>query len=355
MRNNSNFEKFTGVYCSGFFIPDPSMLTTLCLLFDNIYLANNLEYLLDFVRKYKYCINDSTIIQKASQMILIPHEDCCDDLNLDDPLQGLSERELETAKVYMLHARSFFINNHELIGKVIKTSMLPNDEVFEVKLLKEGKLGELNTYEVTEKSFVVSMNGLSEFNDLINQGAVPVLGKYHVNTYTHVRENTPSKYLACLLAMKSIELILPAMKKAPPEVILEARDRLHDHLPLFWSSMLKLSTELKTKIGDNIREKDIIFETQEIVDTIVRPAIIELKQKLVMERKNWFYKILHPLYNGVKMFLGNPQLTTANLAITGLATGLNIANSFICQAEEVDKMKKEAGLTFLLRLDELIS
>lgn len=69
--------------------------------------------------------------------------------------------------------------------------------------------------------------------------------------------------------------------------------------------------------------------------------VIELKRKFEMEQKNWFYKILYPVHDGVKMFMSNPQLTTGNLAITGITMGLNIANNFVCQAEEIDKTKKK--------------
>ena len=39
MKDKSNFEKFTGIYCSGLFIPNSSMLTSLCILFDQVYLC----------------------------------------------------------------------------------------------------------------------------------------------------------------------------------------------------------------------------------------------------------------------------------------------------------------------------
>lgn len=49
MKDKSNFEKFTGIYCSGLFIPNSSMLTSLCILFDQVYLVDNLEYVLSLV------------------------------------------------------------------------------------------------------------------------------------------------------------------------------------------------------------------------------------------------------------------------------------------------------------------
>lgn len=205
-----------------------------------------------------------------------------------------------------------------------------------------------------EKELQVSLDGLQKMNNLIDQGAFPIVGKYHIDLNENHKEVFCSKSLASLLAMKSVELVIPAMKEVEPEIILETRDRLKDQLPLFWASMLKLSTKLKSEINQDMKPNDIFFETQEIVDTTVLPALVELKNKIYKDKKSWFYKILNPAFDSVKMFMGNPELTTENLVITGLTTGMNITSNFIEQEYEIQKIKKEAGLTFLLRLDELI-
>ena len=353
MKDKSNFEKFTGIYCSGLFIPNPSVLTTLCILFDQIYLVDNLEYVLSFSKKYRITLHDRKLIEKCEHMILEPVIEN-DEIPMKDPLEELTDGQKETVRAYLMQAQYFFIHNHELLGDIIKSDMLPDNEPLEVELIKKGDAGELNTYAVREKRLQVSLDGLQQMNSLIDQGAFPVIGKYHVDLNENHKERLSSKSLASLLAMKSVELVLPAMKRAEPEIILEARDRLKDQLPLFWASMLKLSTKLKTEINQDMNLKDVLFETQEIVDTTVLPALVELKQKINQEKKSWFYKILNPVYDGVKMFMGNPKLTTENLIVTGLTTGMNITSNFVEQEYEIQKIKKEAGLTFLLRLDELI-
>lgn len=354
MKDKSNFEKFTGIYCSGLFIPNPSMLTSLCILFDQVYLVNNLEYVLSFSEKYRITLSDRKLKEKCDHMVLEPIIEDDEICTNDDPLKGLGERQKETVWAYLMQAQHFFIHNHELLGNVIKSDMLPDNNPFEVELIRKGNAGELNTYAVREKNLQVSLDGLQQMNSLIDQGASPIVGKYHIDLNENHKERLCSKSLASLLAMKSVELVLPAMKKAEPEIILEARDRLKDQLPLFWASMLELSTKLKTEINQDMKPNDVFFETQEIVDTTVLPALVELKEKINKEKKNWFYKILNPVFDGVKMFMGNPKLTTENLVITGLSTGMNITSNFIEQEYEIQKMKREAGLTFLLRLDELI-
>ena len=125
--------------------------------------------------------------------------------------------------------------------------MVPDNSPFEVELIKKGNAGELNTYAVREKSLQVSLDGLQQMNKLIDQGAFPIIGNYHINLENSHKERFCSKSLASLLAIKSVELVLPAMKKAEPEIILEARDRLKDQLPLFLGFYVKTVYEVKSR------------------------------------------------------------------------------------------------------------
>ena len=182
MKDKANFEKFTGIYCSGLFIPNPSMLTSLCILFDQVYLANNLEYVLSFSKKYRITLNDKKLKDKCNHMFFEPvikNDEMFE--GKEDPLEGLPEEQKETVRAYLLQAQYFFIQNHELLGNVIKSAMVPDNSPFEIKLLKEGNAGELNTYAVREKNLQVSLDGLQQMNELIDQGAFPIIGNYHVN------------------------------------------------------------------------------------------------------------------------------------------------------------------------------
>jgi hypothetical protein len=128
---------------------------------------------------------------------------------------------------------------------------------------------------VREKELQVSLDGLQQMNNLIDQGAFPIVGKYYIDLNENHKEVFCSKSLASLLAIKSVELAIPAMKEVEPKMILEARDCLKDQLPLFWTSMLKLFMKLKSEINQDMKHNDIFFETREIVDTTVLPALVE--------------------------------------------------------------------------------
>lgn len=81
-----------------------------------------------------------------------------------------------------------------------------------------------------EKELQVSLDGLQQMNNLIDQGAFPIVGKYYIDLNENHKEVFCSKSLASLLAIKSVELAIPAMKEVEPKMILEARDCLKDQL-----------------------------------------------------------------------------------------------------------------------------
>jgi len=347
-KKKSSFEKFAGVYCSGFFIPNPSMVTTLCLMFDEIHLLNNLEYVIEFSRFFLPKELNSDVIRE-------PIITSYDNDESQNPLSELNEQQLLTAKWYLHIAQEFILHYHDLFGEVIKTTLLPDNKVLNVELVKKGINGELNTYKVFPNPLIVTTDGLDQFNELIELGAVPVMGKNHVKLYNVGDMDASSNALASFLAMKSIQLVLPQMKATSAETILEARYKLREHLPAFWSTMLKLSIELKSKIKEGMPIDQMIYEGQEVVNTAVRPALIDLKRKLEYERKNWFHKILGPASNGVKMFLGNPSLSMSNLMLTGITMGSNIAIDFSNHNRKINELQKESGLIYLLKLDEVVN
>lgn len=155
--------------------------------------------------------------------------------------------------------------------------------------------------------------------------------------------------------MKSIEIIIPDVKGVEPEIILEARHKLSNHLPVFWSAMLKLSTELKKYIKECRSVDELIKEGDDIVDTIVRPALIDLNRKIELERKNWFYKILEPIGKSIRILIGHPGLTIQELMTSSLLLSTDIASSTMNKMQIVDKLKSDSGLTYLMELNKIIS
>lgn len=84
-----------------------------------------------------------------------------------------------------------------MLGDVIKSDMLPDNEPLEMELIKKEKVGELNTYAVREKVLQVSLDGLQQMNNLIDQGAFPIVGKYYIDLNENHKEVFCSKM--CIL------------------------------------------------------------------------------------------------------------------------------------------------------------
>ena len=101
---------FEGIFCSGFFIPDQRHVTALSLLFDKVHFLNQLEYVIEFSKKYKIELN-----------IEIPDVEITPDgHDEDDPLFGLTEEQKKTVNAYLRIKRSVFYEECSLISKSVQ-------------------------------------------------------------------------------------------------------------------------------------------------------------------------------------------------------------------------------------------
>lgn len=125
---------FEGIFCSGFYIPDQRHITALSLLFDKVHFLNQLEYVIEFSKKYRIELD-----KEIPDVELTPFEH-----DADDPLKGLTEEQRKTVNAYLVLSDQFFMKNALLFPKAFSCSLLPNNEVLTAKLIKEGVDGKLN-------------------------------------------------------------------------------------------------------------------------------------------------------------------------------------------------------------------
>lgn len=116
--------------------------------------------------------------------------------------------------------------------------------------------------------------------------------------------------------------------------------------------MLKFSVESKDIISNCSSVEEALMECQNIVDLNIRPTLIDLNEKLIKERKNWFYKVLSNVGKGVKLVVGKPKLTNFDLLATSVSCSTDIALDYMNHKMKIDALKEEAGLTYLLKLGE---
>lgn len=344
LRRLSSFE---GVFCSGFFIPDGSVITALALLFEKVHFLNQLEYAIDFSKRYNILLNNPSII---NDMRLTP----TDESTTEDPLENLAESQKETVKAYLYLSDQFFMQNALLFPNVFNCSLLPNGEVLKVTLIKQGKAGEKNTYNVEKNPLVVCTDGYDELNKLIKSGKIPILTSCGQHMYSVKKDRLSAEQIAANLAINSIAMVLPTTKAANANDILEAREKLRDHLPPFWSSMLKLSVELTKQFQEVVSQKELQNEINHAVSTIVKPALIELVHKLEADRKQWFRKILSSTASGLRLLAGKPPTDLAGLVTSSLRVGADVSLDFAQQLRKVEAMKQESGLTYLIEMHNIM-
>lgn len=355
LKFSHDLTRFEGVYCSGFLIPDPAMVTALALLFDKVHFLNQLEYVIELSKHFKI---RHPIFKKAkdkgAEIELTFHvkgkgekqENVC-----VDPLANLNAQQKETAHSYLWYANEFCFENYGLFPEVFHCSLLPNNEIFTSNLTKkEGKY----PYELTMHSLTLCTGGTDEFKQLLSDGVIPIVGGLALPKSINESNGYSSTQIASSLAINSIALAFPNTKAVNHNEILEARYRLRDHLPPFWSSMLKLTAELSERLAPNCSEKDLQREVDRAVNTIVRPALIDLVNKLEKERKLWFYRILSPIAEGLRVLAGKPPTDLAGFLSSSLTLGANVSLDIAKQLRSVDALKQDSGLTYVIELNNIL-
>lgn len=343
-----NLTSFRAVYCSGLAIQNQATMAALGLLFEKVYLPNNIEFATEFARSFS--LRSSS--ERFKSIVVEPKSP-----DTIDPFQGLTPDQRETALKYMDWCMSCALQNHELFGDVIESDAFEGGCPLKATLVKQGAPGKLNTYRVERVPLTLTGEDHEKIPSLISAGYVPVVGNLYAQKL--MGENADgsqrAKELAALLAMKSVEMFFPATEPVPAEVILEARDRLKDHLPQFWSAMFKLSIELKNLAKDAKSAHEVSVIGEEMVDTIVRPALIDLNHKIELERRQWFRRIFGSVYKALKIVAANPPITQDQLIRSSLLLGAEASMNLAEQMQKVETMKNEAGLTYLLELSSLKS
>jgi hypothetical protein len=322
---------FRAAYVSGAYIPRPDAVTAMAVLFERVYLPANLELIRAFAKRFRFSGVDEpqNSVESASRHpdLGLPRQDFFADL------EGSAKT---TANRYLHTAIDFSLAYSPLLDGVFETDLFDSKPSVWVK-------GESTAVVVR---IVDSGDRLSE---RIREGYVPVVGEFDPGYWRGADLDRPTaEQLATLLAMKSIELVLPRFKGAHPETILEARYRLSDHLPPFWSAMLKLTIELRSRIKDSSSSAEVVREAGELVQTIVRPSLIDLQEKLKHDRRDWFYRVLSPLHKGLRLLAGAPPLTPPQLASAAILLASDVASSTAESLRLIDRFKRESGLTFLM-------
>lgn len=332
----SNLTNFKGIYCSGLFIPDDAIVTALSLLFEKIYLPNNISFIREFAKKYR----------------LEPTEEFT--IGAEDPFSSLEEEQKQTACAYVESILSFELKYRHLFGDIFETNLFSTNDSGTLEWIKNGGPNGRSICKISSKRLFLTESE-DEFSLQVAKGYIPIVGIHPLESKLKKIDRYSAKQIATLLAMKSIELVLPETQGVHQDIILEMRDRLSDYLPPFWSAMLKLSIEMQRRIKECSNIKEVILESQDMVESVILPALIDLQTKIQREEKLWFYKILSPVQKGIRLLIGNPSLTLQQLITSAFIMASDISMGAAKHIRVIESLKHDAGLTFLLEINKKLN
>lgn len=338
----ATFDKFSAVFCSGFFVDNPHLLTALCLVFDQVHVLNPMSFVSEHAMHHPSPFatgpepfdTDKVKIRLNNEWV---------------PL-SLPPGQLEAMTNYMLLTKRFWIANALLHGKILQSDLFVGqdlstqysdinpDVLYDLKRLGEIDFRVLTSNTGTERLIA----------DLLDRGAAPVFGGGSV-TDQHAVAPTTTYGIASVLAIQAATMALPGMRAAHPEVILEARERLRDHLPAFWAYMLRLSGDFRVHIREGMPLQEAERECKNFIDAQITPVLLDTRRKMTMEYASWFHKIITPVSDGVELAVGKPNLSWANL----LAILLKTSGSIFTNLTSDDARRIDAGLAFLIKLHDV--
>jgi len=154
---------------------------------------------------------------------------------------------------------------------------------------------------------------------------------------------------AATLAIKSLDILIPAIADISDEDILQARDKLREQLIPFRYSMLSLAPLVRDGIQSDVSLEAIYKEAAYIAETKVAPALNELQRRLSKEKGQFWRKLIFKGGKVVPKFILNWMTKDAlSATIASLADVKNLASEVIEHKALLNSFKNQGGLGFLL-------
>lgn len=188
------------------------------------------------------------------------------------------------------------------------------------------------------------------------EGAVPATDKKDMPlpiSLLHSLNISRSAHIqAGALALRSIQLTLPAFKTLTSYEVLEVREKLKDELIPFRAAMLALAPRVRAGITANASMQDLFDEAQYLVETNVIPRLTELKRRLTLEKGVFWRKVIQTTASCLpnimlKMTSGSGMIAAIEAA--KLAGGL--AAKTVDNDKLVQDLLANGGLGYLLSIE----
>ncbi|MDX6528064.1 MAG: hypothetical protein QOH41_354 [Blastocatellia bacterium] len=159
---------------------------------------------------------------------------------------------------------------------------------------------------------------------------------------------------ASILAMKSLEIVLPAFAQIPDLELLEAREKLKEHLVPFRRQMLSLAPAVRSGLKSGATIDDVHREAEYVIQTRIAPVLGELKDRLRQE-KGKFWRNLLLKGGGVapKFVLNYVTSGAVKAAVSAIGDVKELACDAVDHGDAIGSLKRNGGLGYLLAVNEI--
>ncbi len=173
-----------------------------------------------------------------------------------------------------------------------------------------------------------------------------VLGAWDVNRASFVQ--------AAALAVQSIDIALPAFSVLNSHDILEVREKLSSQLRPFRAAMLSLAPKVRAGMEADTPIQTLYQEAKYIVETEVLPTLVEMKNRLELERGTFWRKLTQKVVSRLPHIALN-WATKGSLSsvIDTVSLGKEIAMGKIDHDHVISSLLNKGGLGYLLAVSEL--
>lgn len=159
---------------------------------------------------------------------------------------------------------------------------------------------------------------------------------------------------AVALATECLSLVLPRFAALSNEDILEAREKLAEHLVPFRSSMLQLAPALRSALDARAGADEVRAEARYIVETTVAPVVLEIERRIERENSRFWRRLL--MKGGSilpKLVINWATKGGIAAAVESIATCSALAVEGINQEAFLDSLMQDGAIGYLLAVSEL--
>jgi len=155
--------------------------------------------------------------------------------------------------------------------------------------------------------------------------------------------------LAATLALRMINLTLPAPEQVEPELILKVREEMKDELCAFRMMAMKLAADLRNMLSQSASREQVERETDFLVKSKVMPYVADIRRRTQVERGKFWRRVFGKTPKWLSLGLASFADPTGAALAAALREAGKDAAALIEDANRVS-LAGDPGVALLIRL-----